>query len=64
MAARGAFDPDRKSQVMIVILAEQEILPAGGRPAIEQIYGKAPDAERIPQAADGTRPQAELLKCL
>jgi hypothetical protein len=63
VAARGAFDPDGKGQMIIVILAEGGIVPLGG-PAIEQEHGKAPDAERVRRAADGTRPQAELLKCL
>jgi hypothetical protein len=64
VAAHGAFDPDGKGQVMIVILAEEGIVTVGGRPAIEQEHGKAPYAERVRRATDGTSPEAELLKCL
>ena len=64
VAARGAFDPDGTGQVIIVILAEGGIVTVGGRPAIEQERGKAPYAERVRRATDGTRPQAKLLKCL
>jgi hypothetical protein len=64
VAANGAFDPDGKGQIIIVILAEGGIVTVGGRPAIEQERGEAPYAERVRRAADGTGPQAELLKCL
>lgn len=64
MAARGAFDPDGEGQMIIVILPEGEIVTPEGRPAIEPERGKAPDAERVCRAADGTSSQAELLKCL
>jgi hypothetical protein len=64
VAARGAFDPDGKGQVIIVILAEGRIVTAGRKPAIEHVYGKAPDTESVRRATDGTSPQAELLKGL
>ena len=64
VAARGAFDPDGKSQMIIVILGEGEIVTVEGRPALEPECGKAPYAERVRRAADGTSPQAELLECL
>ena len=64
VAARGAFDPDGEGQRIIVILPEGEIITPEGRPAIEPERGKAPDAEPVCRAADGTSSQAELLKCL
>ena len=64
VAACGAFDPDGKGQMIIVILDEGEIVTVEGRPALEPERGKAPYAERVHRAADGTSPQAELLKCL
>jgi hypothetical protein len=64
VAARGAFDPDGNGHISIVILAEDEIVTVGGRPAFEQERGIAPDGERVWRAADGTSPQAELLECL
>lgn len=64
VAARGAFDPDGEGQMIIVILPEGEIVTPEGRAAIEPERGKAPDAERVCRAADGTSSQAEPLKCL
>jgi hypothetical protein len=64
VAARSAFDPDGKGQVIIVILAKGEIVTVGRRPAIEQEGRKAPYAKRVRRTTDGTSPQAEPLKCL
>ena len=47
VAARGAFDPDGKGQIMIVILAEGGIVTVGGKPSIEQEHGEAPYAKRL-----------------
>jgi hypothetical protein len=63
VAARGAFDPDGKGQMIIVILAQGEIVTAG-RPAVEKECGEAPDAQRVRRAADRTSRQAKLRKCL
>jgi hypothetical protein len=63
VAAHGAFDPDGKGHVSLVILVNGEMVTVGGRPAFDQERGKAADAERVRRAADGTSPQAELLKC-
>lgn len=50
--------------MIIVILPEGEIVTPEGRTAIEPERGKAPDAERVCRAADGTSSQAESLKYL
>jgi hypothetical protein len=47
VAAHGAFDPDGKGHISIVILANGEMVTAGGRAAFDQERGKAPDAERV-----------------
>jgi hypothetical protein len=47
VAAHGAFDPDGKGHISIVILPNGEMVTVGGMPAFDQERGKAPDAECV-----------------
>jgi hypothetical protein len=47
VAAHGAFDPDGKGHISIVILANGEVVTVGGSASFDQERGKLPDAERV-----------------
>jgi hypothetical protein len=47
VAAHGAFDPDGKGQMTIVILTDGDIVDVRGRPPLEKKRRKAPYVKRV-----------------